>query len=256
MPKDVKIVLHFGAIADTLNSDSKLFYDFNVLFSTQLIKYCALNGVYIINASSASVYGNRKIMSENCDLPTPPNLYAESKLLIDNFTDELYVDLKSPYISIRLFNIYGKSENNKGSMSSIVWKFSQQIISSDFCTIFKVNGREPGKQARDFVFVSDLCRFIEILIREPKKYGIINFGSGIATEFYELAEKIFKKINKPVKINFIEMPKELMASYQWFTNSEKNKFNLNFPNFDFTQIGEGIEIIINYLVKLKTYEQI
>jgi len=249
IPNDIDIVLNFGAIADTLSKNKKIFNEFNYTFTINLIKYCAKKNIFLIHASSASVYGNNKVMNENQKLDYPINLYAKSKLMIDQNITDLY-SLNFPIISLRLFNIYGSTELKKGSMASIIWKFSNDILKNKYCSIFTIKEKLIGSQSRDFVYVQDLCRIIEYLIQHPKNYGIINFGTGISTQFRSIATQIFEFARVPKNIKYIEMPTDFFQHYQWYTASDRAKFNKYFPHFEFTSISHGIQSVLFDLKKV------
>jgi ADP-L-glycero-D-manno-heptose 6-epimerase len=129
-------------------------------------------------------------------------------------------------------------------MASIIWKFSHDIIESKYCSIFTKREIRIGSQARDFVYVQDVCRIIEYLIKYPKNYGIINFGTGISTEFDSIALKIFEFAQIPKNIKYIDMPADFIRHYQWHTRSDTVKFYKFFPNFEFTSLSSGIQRVL------------
>jgi ADP-L-glycero-D-manno-heptose 6-epimerase len=53
--------------------------------------------------------------------------------------------------------------------------------------------------------------------------GIYNFGMGKARTWIELAECIFKALDREMKIEFIDMPEAIRSQYQYFTEADMQK---------------------------------
>ena len=58
-----------------------------------------------------------------------------------------------------------------------------------------------GNEIRDFLYISDLIKFVELLIKNQKnKYRIYNCGSEIGVKIFDLAKLIVKISGKEIKI--------------------------------------------------------
>ena len=53
-----------------------------------------------------------------------------------------------------------------------------------------------GEQTRDWVHIADIVRIIEWCISDSSKYFTLNIGTGIATPFKDLIEKIYTVVHQ------------------------------------------------------------
>ena len=245
LPNDITHILHFGAITSTIFTNEEKIELFNTSMTNSLVDFSCKNGVNLIFASSASIYANHPTMSEHLTLPKPNNLYAKSK-----WNSERYISLrcecKDSHITVlRLFNIFGKLEERKGSMSSIIWRFINDAIKHRKIVIFEREGHSLGSQSRDFVFVEDLIRFVKILIDKNEGVGTLNFGTGFSHTFNEIAELVASKFTG-LEIKSTELPTEFSTNYQWYTKSDTFNFRQRYPDFIFTPFATAFQDIYQY----------
>ena len=66
---------------------------------------------------------------------------------------------------------------------------------------------------------------------------------------------VFFAMDKKVKIEYIDMPKEIRGQYQYYTQADMQKFKTSLlSDFKFRSLEEGIEdFVINYLQKEDSY---
>jgi ADP-L-glycero-D-manno-heptose 6-epimerase len=85
-----------------------------------------------------------------------------------------------------------------------------------------------------------------------KTGGIFNAGSGTARTWNDLAAAVFKAMDMPVKIDYIDLPEHLAAKYQYFTKAEMDKIKKAGYNNPVSSLEEGVtDYIQNYLMKAK-----
>jgi len=113
---------------------------------------------------------------------------------------------------------------------------------------------KDGHQKRDFVYVKDITRWMAELMKKPGQHGIFNMGYGEARTWIDLSSEVFKNMNRPVKIDWIEVPENLRAKYQYFTEAKMDKLlglGLSQPQWP---IEKGVQDYIqNYLSKEDSY---
>ena len=106
----------------------------------------------MIYASSASTYGAASEASAETNGAAPANVYAFSKVIMDNIARREAKE--SPdwiIIGLRYFNVYGPREAHKGVPASMIYHLSKQMKAGQRPRIFK-----HGEQKRDFVYVKDV----------------------------------------------------------------------------------------------------
>lgn len=207
------VIYHLAAISDTRATNVAEMVKNNVNPYFAIVDYLSHNkSARCIYASSASVYGNErapnKVGKEN-----PDNLYASTKLAMDNFTISRVDDLN--IIGLRFFNVYGLGEQNKKSTSSVINQFHEQIMNGCKIRLFK------GSQDiyRDFVSI-DLVLEALLSAKGIDGTNVLNVGSGKAHSFLELAEIVLEFHNLDTKkhIEYIDHP--FSVGYQNYTEAD------------------------------------
>jgi ADP-L-glycero-D-manno-heptose 6-epimerase len=166
----------------------------------------------IIYASSAATYGPATEASVESNGAAPANVYAFSKVIMDNIARHAAAEsLDWIIIGLRYFNVYGPSEAHKGVPASMVYHLAQQMKAGKRPRIFK-----HGEQKRDFVYVKDA---VEGSIRglDAKTSGIYNLGTGQARSFNELIDVLNKCLGTNFQPEYFDNPH---AHYQNFTQAD------------------------------------
>lgn len=192
---EVDLVIHCAAETHVTRSiyDNVKFFQTDVL-GTQAVA----NAVYhhknkverFIHVSSCEVYGQAltRKMDENHPL-NPHSPYAAAKAGADRLVYSYYITYGIPAIILRPFNIYGPRQH----LEKAIPRF---ITSAIFHEPLTVHG--TGKPERDYMYVDDLSRAIDIFIHAPLekvKGQVFNIGSGKAISILTIAKLIAKYMN-------------------------------------------------------------
>ncbi len=241
---DVTAVLHMGACSSTTEKDFDYLWRNNVEYSKTLWRFCAEKGIPFIYASSAATYGdgvNGFDDQKDIDLLRPLNGYGYSKQVFDQWV--LRQEKKPPQVvGLKFFNVYGPNEYCKGSMASMVYHGYRQMMETGKIRLFKSEDYHylDGCQERDFVYAKDVCKVIRFFLEHPEYSGIYNVGTGRAQTFAELASAVFYALGKEPDIEYIDMPKELQAKYQYHTQAEITKLRNAGYKEDFMDVRQGV----------------
>jgi len=129
----------------------------------------------LIQVSSSEAYGTCKYspMDENHPLdPTTP--YAAGKLAADLMVQSFWKVLGLDVAIIRPFNNYGPRQNACGSLAAIIPATARRIREGGKPVV-----EGDGEQSRDFIYVGDTVRALELAYEKEESRGkIINLGSG------------------------------------------------------------------------------
>ena len=232
--KQYDVVLHFGANSDAQVRDFSQNYYENVGYSLGLVSVCAVTNTPLVFASSAAVYGN----SYGHELSP----YAKSKQIVEEFiiaTSGKFKNWKN--ISLRLSNIYGVGEVEKGKMMSIPMRFMRDAKVLQKIEIWNITRDEkPVVSSRDFLYVGDLVRLVQEIAETPTwKNEIMDVGSGVSTSLIEVAGIVSKLV--PSEIEIVAAPSSVdLNHYQEFTRADLTTLEKYIPNFQFTSIEAGI----------------
>ena len=145
-----------------------------------------------IHISTDEVYGSiPKGSFKETSLLHPNSPYAASKAAGDHLALAYYATFKVPVIVTR-------SSNNFGP-----YQFPEKVIPL-FITNLLENKKVPlygdGLNVRDWLYVLDNCKAIDIVLHKGRIGEIYNIGGGFEAPNIKLACSILKYLNKPKKV--------------------------------------------------------
>jgi len=256
--KDVDLIVHLGACADTTEMNREYLQRNNLEYSKTLAKWALGLDKHFHYASSAAIYGDGKKGYDDADEKilefTPLNPYAESKILFDRWLiDEKLAD---KVVGYRYFNVFGPNEYHKGEMRSMVCKAFQQAQAMSEVKLFATTrkGHANGSEERDFVYVKDVIQVMTYFVDHPDRHGIFNLGTGQARSFKDLVGAVFKAMGKPTNIQFVPMPEKLKGQYQYFTEAKIDKLRKAGYGDSFQSLEASVEDYVkNHLSKEDMY---
>ena len=254
LPK-LDAIFHMGASSSTLEKNVEWLARNNVAYSKKIFQLAIRHQCPLLYASSAATYGAGESgyndQHQNIPLLNPLNPYGQSKQDFDRWVLQ-QKELPPLWMGLKFFNVYGPNEYHKEEMRSIVHKAHGQIKKYGKLRLFKSHRSEYGHggQMRDFVYVKDVVRAMLELFQIQGRDGIYNIGTGKARSFHDLATATFKAMDKPVVIEYIDMPPEIREQYQYFTEARMEKFFSILPEFRFLSLEEGVtDYVVNHLEK-------
>ena len=211
-------VIHFAgfkSLSDSVNSPLE-YYNNNVVGAISLLEVMSqVNCKTIIFSSSASVYGPVNILpiSEFCPLSTS-NPYAQSKLVIENLLQDVFISDKEWDISIlRYFNPVGAhqsgliGESPSGVPNNLFPYISRVAIGRlEKLTIFGNDyDTHDGTGVRDYIHVVDLAKGHLNAIEAPKdvtKVLVVNLGTGKGYSVLDVVREFEIASNQKIQYEF------------------------------------------------------
>ncbi len=254
VPFEISAVIHMGACSSTTEKNADYLMNNNYQYSKDLVLYCVRKGIRFIYASSAATYGdgsNGYNDSESeLEKLRPLNMYGYSKHIFDLWLKRN--GLLEKVVGLKYFNVYGPNEYHKGDMRSVVHKAFEQIKETGKVKLFKSYHPDykDGEQKRDFIYVKDAVDITLYFLQHHNINGIFNVGTGKAQTWIELVTAIFNALEKPVQIEFIDMPDEIKNKYQYFTQANLNKLRFHGYKTPIMDVQNGVnDYVKNYLLK-------
>ncbi len=249
----VEFIFHIGARTDTTELDTSLLNKLNTQYTKDIWVRCCRYQIPLVYASSAATYGLGEMGYDDNEQQIsklkPLNPYGQSKQDFDVWA----LDQKEKpffWAGLKFFNVYGPNEYHKGRMASVIWHAYNQIKKTGKMKLFKSHNAayKDGEQMRDFVYVKDVAEVCMFLMHHRKNSGIYNLGSGKARTFLDLTKAVFKALNKPEDIEFIDTPADIRDKYQYFTEANMEKLKgIGFEG-QFTSLENGVN---DYLAQIK-----
>lgn len=237
--KDLTCIIHFGACSDTTEKNWDYLNYNNIYYTKKLYQFSKIHNAQFIYASSASVFGTKSGEQKKITFNLKPlNLYAKSKYELDKY----FFKKTKEVTSLRFFNVYGKFEDHKGHMASPVNKFLSQIKNNGMCNVFNFKNIEEAK--RDFILVDDAINMVSFL-KEKKKSGIFNIGTGRAESFSKIAKVLIYKLGYG-QIKYINFPDKLNNKYQYFTKANISKLRKSGYKKKIKNLNSGIKSYLSH----------
>jgi ADP-L-glycero-D-manno-heptose 6-epimerase len=261
---EVEAVFHLGANASTTETDADHIIETNLNASIGLWRWCAAHGKSLIYASSAATYGDGTQGFDDAGglaefrRLQPMNLYGWSKQAFDLWALREAAKGHAPpfWAGLKFFNVFGPNEHHKGEMMSLVAKNYAKIASGETIRLFKSHrpGVADGEQRRDFVYVKDCVAVMLWLWRQARGSGIYNLGTGKARTFLDLMKATGAACGKAPKIEYVETPPAIRASYQYLTEAKMSRLRAAGYNAPFTALEEAVnDFVTEYLAKPYPY---
>jgi ADP-L-glycero-D-manno-heptose 6-epimerase len=244
-------LFHLGACSATTETDKAYLDSNNLAYTQELCLWALTNGVRFIYASSAATYGDGAhgyIDDESSlDALRPLNLYGQSKHDFDIWARNQ--NLLGRIAGLKYFNVFGPGEDHKGEMRSVVNKAWHQIQTTGEISLFRSHRPEftDGCQQRDFLYVEDAVAITLFFHDNPLRSGLFNAGTGTLHTWLELANAIFRALNIPPNIVFVDMPEHIRDKYQYYTLADISKLRSAGYSSPFRSLAGSVKDYINIL---------
>jgi len=251
----VRFVFHLGARTDTTEFDYSVHQKLNVEYSQEIWKYCTINKIPLVYASSAATYGEGEYgYDDSHDVVAqlhPLNPYGISK---NEFDKWMLHQIATPpfWAGLKFFNVYGPNEYHKARMASVIFHSFNQIKQNGKVKLFRSHkdGFEDGEQLRDFIYVKDVVAVCYWLMENKPASALYNLGTGTARSFNDLVKATFAGLDMQHQIEFIDMPEDIRDKYQYFTEAKMEKLAAAGYPHEFYSLEKGVDDYVrNYLDK-------
>ncbi|MFZ5608258.1 MAG: dTDP-glucose 4,6-dehydratase [Pseudomonadota bacterium] len=184
------VVVHLAAETHVTRSifDNRLFFETDVM-GTQTVANAVqrANGRIdrFVHMSTSEVYGTavREAIDEDHPL-NPQSPYASAKCGADRLVYSYMATYAIPAVILRPFNIYGPRQH----LEKVIPRFITSVLEDEPLTV-----HGSGHAARDFVFVEDVCRALDLLVHAPREAvcgEVFNAASGQHRSINEIAADV------------------------------------------------------------------
>ena len=250
-----KIVIHLAAQAGVRYSIDKprVYLDSNIIGTYNVIEASHLLKVkHLIMASSSSVYGaNKNVPFKEIDkTETQLSIYASTKKANESMAHSYSNIWKIPITMLRFFTVYGPW----GRPDMALFKFTKGILTNK-----KIDIYNKGKMFRDFTYIDDIIKGIELLIdkvpsnKKLNRYSndslspvapfrILNIGNTKKIYLLNFINTLEKELNKKILRRYMPMQKDDVYSTLSDSSLLKRITGYN-PK---TNYKEGIKKFINW----------
>jgi dTDP-glucose 4,6-dehydratase len=189
----VEAVVHFAAESHVDRSilGSAAFVKTNVLGTQCLLEATRAAGVRrFVLVSTDEVYGSaapgEKFTEESCLAPNSP--YAASKAGADLVARAYFRTYRFPVIITRCSNNYGPYQYPEKFLPLIITR----AMRGESIPVYG-----DGQQVRDWIYVTDHCAALDIILHQGREGEVYNLGAGNEWTNVEIARRILQLLGKP-----------------------------------------------------------
>ena len=215
-----KTVIHLAAQAGVRYSIDKprVYLNSNIIGTFNIIETSHIHNVkHLIMASSSSVYGaNKNIPFREIDkTETQLSIYAATKKATESMAHAYSNIWKIPITMLRFFTVYGPW----GRPDMALFKFTEGILNNK-----KIDIYNNGKMYRDFTYIDDIVKGIQLLLNKIpnnkiiKKYKndslssvapfrILNIGNTKKVFLLDFIKQIEIELSKKAIRNYMSLQK-------------------------------------------------
>lgn len=243
--KNIDYIIHE---ADLILVDESIKNPYNYLHNNinsmiNILEAARVNEVKkVIYASSAAVYGDKKVNKENVKSEEKSS-YGLTKKLEEDIAKFYTKQYKVNTVGLRYFNIYGENQNLNSKILPVIPTFIRDISKYNKVCIYGSKNIE-----RDFVYIKDIVNAnLLACIADRKANGkVFNIGSGYATSLHDLANLIQKLLN--IQNISIEIQNKRKGDIEKsVANIENSKKYLKYiPQYT---LEEGLKQCINWYIE-------
>ena len=220
-----EIIIHLAAQAGVRYSleNPRSYVDTNVVGTFNVMEAARRGGVqHLMLASTSSVYGANTSMPflETDRADTPLTIYAATKKATELMSHSYSHLWKTPTTVFRFFTVYGPW----GRPDMALFKFVRAIEAGEAIDVYN-----HGDMQRDFTYVDDLVKAIELLSRTPPVEGqpvvgdslspvapwrVVNVGGGAPVRLLDFIAEIERCLGCAAKRNYLPMqPGDVPATW-------------------------------------------
>ena len=209
---NIDTVLHLGAYTHVdMSFGNSIIYTQNNVVGTHVLLETAkkYNVTRFINMSTDEVYGSSHTQSDENSLLIPTNPYAASKSAAEQIARSYFHSFRLPVIVVRANNVIGPKQYPE----KLLGKFILKILNGENLPI-----QGSGEQKRSFLYVTDVCRALEIVLQKGEIGETYNIGCKEEHSVLQVAGHIIAHFKKG-DITFVE--DRPFNDQRYFISSEK-----------------------------------
>ena len=229
-------------------------HNYNVFDDPHLDVNTNLNLLISVLEESRKKYGNNFVFNfisswfvygKNNDLParedsgcSPKGFYSITKRAAEQMLISYCGTYNIKYRILRLCNVYGTKDKKASKKRNALQYLINEVVQGR-----DINLYDGGEDIRDFMHVEDVCRAINLVIKNAPLNDIINIGSGIPHKFIDMMSYAKQRTGSKSNFIFVEPPDfhKTVQVKDMYLNVTKLK-NLGFkPQHD---IWNGIKMLI------------
>jgi len=198
-------VFHLAAqasVAFSVNQPREA-HQVNLNAALELLLLCRETNIKrFVFASSSAVYGDAGDAAIRENTPVCPlSPYGLQKFASETYARMFYDLYNVPTVSLRFFNVFGPRQSFSSPYSGVIAKFCTAFVNDETPRIFG-----DGLQSRDFIFITDIVKALELAAKAPAKDAVgkvFNIGAGKSVTLLDLLNMLRELSGRELKWEFL-----------------------------------------------------
>ena len=196
LPKGISHIVHLAAITDIsyCQENPSECIDVNVKGTQNMLEIARKINAKFLYLSTSHVYGAPISLPIKENHPRNPlSIYASSKLAGEIISESYALSYNMNLSILRLFSTYGPNSPTHLVTSKIM----SQIMEENEIRLGNLYPK------RDFLYVKDVVKAIELILRKTKGFNVYNVGSGKSYSILEVCSILNKISGRDVPVKSI-----------------------------------------------------
>ena len=186
-------IIHLAAITDVVYCEKypEECYKVNVMATQKILEIARKKNCSLIYPSTSHVYGiPRKLPIKETHPTNASSVYSESKISAEKLCQAYSKSYGLNISVLRLFSTYGPKNSEYKVESRII----TQLLSN---RSIKIGNLSPK---RDFIYIDDVIRAFQIVIKNLKGFNIYNVGLERSYSIQEICNILKKLAGKKISV--------------------------------------------------------
>tara|TARA_Y100000389_G_C17470258_1_gene529829 strand:+ start:6725 stop:7645 length:921 start_codon:yes stop_codon:yes gene_type:complete len=184
------------------NTERSTFLIDNIKININILESCIpFENTKVINLGSSCIYpldaenpiSEESFMTGKLEPTNSP--YAMAKLTAIELGNSLRIEHGHKIINLMPTNLYGPNDNFSRESSHVIPGLIRRMVDAKNSSRKEFSIWGSGKPLREFLYVDDLAKAIEFIIKNDIDENLINIGSGEEVSILDLAKKIKSVVN-------------------------------------------------------------
>jgi UDP-glucose 4-epimerase len=194
LARDVDAIVHLAAAGSVVDSvaDPVANFEANVrgTFSVLNAARAAEVGRVVFSSTGGALIGNAEPPVNERSLPKPISPYGAGKLAAEAYCHAFAKSYGMTTVALRFANVYGPYSGHKKGAITV---FLRALHEGRPLQIFG-----DGNASRDFMYVDDICRGIELALTHDVEPGTVaHLATGVETSIAQLADACRRAVGLP-----------------------------------------------------------
>jgi len=217
-------VLYLISTVDNYNvlTDTQVDIQTNLSKLMRVLEKCKDKEITFNFVSSWFVYGDCQLPAKESYPCTPTGFYSITKKCAEDLLISFCKTWKINYRIFRLGNVYGPGDKKVSAKKNALQFLINKLKNHEDVSLY-----HGGEFFRDYIHVSDVCRLMMSMLRDPEVNNIVNISSGEKTKFIDVMnyckEKLLSK-SKFIPVEPSDFHKIVQVKDMWIdTHKLKEK---------------------------------